>query len=80
MDNFIGKNACYDVWPKTLRFLDKYAENNLVKSKKVFKRFKKVVKKVQVVAPKKQGLYLTLNSILKRHLPWRESHDHGCTD
>eukprot|EP00794_Sanderia_malayensis_P000596 gene596-1257_t len=42
VDHFIGKNACYDVWPDMLRFLDKYAENNATKSQKFLKKMSSV--------------------------------------
>lgn len=59
VDHFIGKNACYDVWPKILRFLDKYAENNVMKNNKLIKSMKKAVNKIQLVTTKKPGEYLT---------------------
>ena len=60
VDHFIGKNACFDVWPSILRFLDKYAENNVAKSRKVMKHLKKVVDVVKVVSPSRPGLSFIL--------------------
>ena len=59
VDHFIGKNACYDVWPKLLRFMDKYAENNMAKNRKIVKSMKKAFGKVRLVAPKSQGTPLS---------------------
>ena len=57
VDHFIGKNARFDVWPKIFQFLDKYAENNVMKNVNLIKRLMKVVRTIQLVAPSRQGLH-----------------------
>jgi len=55
VDHFIGKNARFDVWPKIFQFLDKYAENNVMKNANLIKRLKKVIRTIQLVAPSRQA-------------------------
>ena len=57
MDHFIGKNACYDVWPGILHFLDKYAENNMAKNKKAMRSMKKAIHAVKLVAHREKRMF-----------------------
>ncbi len=57
MDHFIGKNACLDVWPGLLRFLDKYAENDVLKDKSFLKSLKKSLSVRLVPEKKKPGKF-----------------------
>lgn len=64
VDHFIGKKACFDVWPNILKFLDKYAENNVAKSRKVVRNLKHVVDSVKFVSPQQSrpGLFLLFSN------------------
>eukprot|EP00794_Sanderia_malayensis_P000593 gene593-1255_t len=43
VDNFMGKNACRDVWPDMLRFLDKYSDDNVAIRQMILKAIQKNV-------------------------------------